>query len=227
MDNLISSFDIDSTIFNVSPRNQAIFDLFLALNIKKHEELLKFDSKTKLTAYDWGLDPYIEQLGGKNAELHKQAARFWRTHFFAGTFLNSDTPYPYAVEWVKKLASKGAYIKYLTGRDDHRMRAGTLAQLKHWQLPLVQDNDLITKPSKGMQDGPYKRNALEKLINDFSESKVFFLDNEPAVINHCLFPDKTNYQVVFIESTHSRRSTPQKDWAKVHAFEYEKIFQKT
>jgi len=238
MDNLISSFDqalneqkkplfvfdIDSTIFNVSPRNQAIFDLFMALNIKKHEELPKFASKIRLTAYDWGLDPYIEQLGGKDSKLQKQVASFWRTHFFAGTFLHSDTPYPYAVEWIKKLAAKGAHIKYLTGRDDHRMRAGTLAQLNHWGLPLVQDSDLITKPNKGMKDGPYKREALEKLLNDYSGSKIFFLDNEPAVIDHCLFPENQNYKVVFIESTHSSRSTPQEEWAKVHAFDYEKIF---
>lgn len=240
MDNLTSSFDqalneqkkplfvfdLDSTVFNVSPRNQAIFDLFRTLNMKNHEELLKFNSKHKLTAHDWGLEPYTDHLGGEEALLRKEALRFWRKHFFSGTFLHADKPYPFALEWIKKLAQKGAHIKYLTGRDNHRMRVGSLAQLKHWSLPLAQDSDLITKPQKGMKDGPYKRNALQKLIEDFQGSKIFFLDNEPAVLDHCVFQEEKNYKLIFIESTHSSRSKPQPDWAKISAFEYEHYFQK-
>jgi hypothetical protein len=238
MDNLISSFDhalneqkkplfvfdIDSTIFNVSPRNQAIFDLFRTLNMKKNEELLKFDPKLKLTAEDWGLDPYTDHLGGEDSLLRKKALKFWRKHFFAGTFLHTDKPYPYATQWIKKLAERGASIKYLTGRDNHRMRTGTLAQLKHWGLPLIKDSDLITKPQKGLKDGPYKRDALKKLIGDFKGSKIFFLDNEPAVLDHCLFPEEKNYKIIYIESTHSSRSTPQSDWVTLNAFEYESLF---
>jgi len=219
-------FDLDSTIFNVSPRNQAIFDLFRHLNMKNNEELLRFDSKIKLTAQDWGLDPYTEHLGGKDSLLTIQALKFWRKHFFSGTFLPTDKPYPYAVEWVKKLAEKGATIRYLTGRDNHRMRAGSLFQLKHWGLPLVNDSDLITKPQKGLKDGPYKRAALEKLISEFKDSKLFFFDNEPAVIDHCLFPDQKNYRVIYIESTHSRRSKPQPDWLKLNAFTYHQLLEK-
>jgi len=239
MDNLISSFDqalneqkkplfvfdLDSTIFNVSPRNQAIFDLYLSLNIKNNEELLKFNSKTKLTAQDWGLDPYTDLLGGPESLLRKQAIIFWRKHFFAGTFLPTDRPYPYAVESIKKMADRGAHIKYLTGRDNFRMREGSLAQLKHWGLPLKKDSDLITKPHKGMSDGPYKKEALEGLLNCFHDSKVFFLDNEPAVIDHCLFPNVERYKVVYIESTHSHRSAPRKDWAHLDAFKYQSVFE--
>jgi len=240
MDNLISSFDhalneqkkplfvfdLDSTIFNVSPRNQAIFDLFRSLHMKNNEELLKFNSSHKLTAHDWGLDPYTEHLGGTDSMLGKEAIRFWRKHFFAGTYLHADKPYPYAIQWIKKLAEKGAVIRYLTGRDNHRMRTGSLAQLKHWSLPLKEDMHLITKPQKGLKDGPYKREALEKLISEFKDSKIFFLDNEPAVLDHCLFPEHENYKIIYIESTHSSRSKPQPEWASLNAFQYEQLYKK-
>lgn len=214
--------DIDSTLFNVSPRNQAIFDLFCSIYGLKHDLLPKLSSNYRLSAKDWGLAPYTNLIKD-NEELKKSAVSFWKTHFFAGTFLESDRPYPSVIELIKLLHKKGAVVMYLTGRDDFRMRAGTLDQLKHWNLPLEKDSDLITKPHKGMNDGSYKRDALLKISKDFPSSKVMFFDNEPAVLEHCLFPEDKNYTPVFIDSTHSSRSKPHSDWITVNAFEYEKI----
>lgn len=216
-------FDIDSTLFNVSPRNQAIFDLFYSTTSEEKRDLLKLSSKTKLTPKDWGLEPFLNILNSENSMLKKEVMDFWRLHFFAGTFLHADQPYPKALEWVKKLAERGGLIFYLTGRDDHRMRQGTLEQLKYWGFPLDEDKHLITKPQKGLKDGPYKREALKNIINKHSEHDLFFFDNEPAVLEHCLFPEKENYKLIYIESTHSNRSTPDPSWAKINAFSYDEI----
>jgi hypothetical protein len=222
-------FDIDSTLFNVSPRNQAIFDLFYSTRKQKDKDMLKLSSKIKLTPQDWGLRPFLDPLISADENeiemLKKSTMSFWRKHFFAGTFLHSDQPYPEALNWVKKLASRGAHILYVTGRDDHRMRKGTLAQLKHWGFTLKKDEDLITKPQKGLEDGPYKREALLNLLKKYEGHDLFFLDNEPAVLDHCIFPEHPNYKLIFIESTHSNRSKPKRNWAKLNAFEYHKILE--
>lgn len=216
-------FDIDSTIFNVSPRNQAIFDLFCSINATKYPNLPKLSSNYRLTYTDWGLAPYTK-LMTPDEELKKEACLFWKKHFFAGTFLSSDQPYTQAIELVQFLHSKNAKILYLTGRDNHRMRQGTLAQLKHWDLPLEKDRDLITKPHKGMNDGEYKSGALVDIFKTYSGHPVFFFDNEPSVLEHCIFPDLTFYTPVFIHSTHSNRSTPQANWPSLDILSYGKIF---
>ncbi len=216
-------FDIDSTIFNVSPRNQDIFDLFCSINSSKYPILPKLSSNYRLTYEDWGLEPYI-QSADTNESLKKDAVSFWKTHFFAGTFLFSDEPYVKAIELIKLLHKKGAVVLYLTGRDNQRMRAGTLAQLKHWLLPLEKDDDLITKPHKGMKDGEYKSEALLKIFESYKNHPVFFFDNEPSVLEHCIFPGFDSYTPVFIKSTHSNRSTPQPEWPSLDVHDYKKIF---
>ncbi|MGH1468931.1 MAG: HAD family hydrolase [Bdellovibrionales bacterium] len=216
-------FDIDSTIFNVSPRNQAIFDLFCSINATKNPFLLNLSSNYRLTYTDWGLDPYTSLIN-TNDELKKGAVSFWKKHFFAGTFLPLDQPYDKVIELIKLMHSKGAVVLYLTGRDDHRMREGTLAQLKHWSLPLEKDSDLITKPHKGMKDGEYKSGALLEIFKSYPQHHVFFFDNEPSVLKHCIFPELDLYTPIFINSTHSSRSTPQPHWPSLDVLNYDKVF---
>ncbi len=212
-------FDIDSTIFNVSPRNQAIFDLFCSIYASKHPTLNKLTSLVRLSYKDWGLDPYTSLIKNEE-ELKKLASRFWRKHFFTGTFLHSDKPYNEAIPLIHFLKSKDCEIYYLTGRDDHRMRKGSLLQLKHWRLPLKEDNFLITKPHKKMNDGDYKNGEISALLKKYTGHPLFFLDNEPSVLEHCIFPEEKSYTPVFIESTHSSRSQPQKNWPSLNALKY-------
>lgn len=211
-------FDIDSTIFNVSPRNQAILNLFSKSYANQLTELPTDLAKIKLSPTDWGIRPYNEKI--TNQEIKQKARKFWNTHFFAGTFLPDDQPYEHIINVIQELKSKGAKIKYLTGRDHHRMRQGSLLQLKHWQLPLDQDEDLITKPHKDHLDQSYKRTELKHLLQNTPYSNTFFFDNEPSVFEHCLFPEKTNYTPVFIKSTHSAKRQPCPSWWTLSAFEY-------
>ncbi len=215
-------WDLDSTIFNVSPRNQDIFDLFCSINAHKSPELLKASSSYRLSFSDWGLEPYTKKLL-QNDKLKNSAVSFWKKHFFSGTFLHSDRPYPFVIDFIKTLKSKGAKILYLTGRDVKRMRAGSLNQLRHWGLPLDDDADLITKPHKGMKDGEYKNSALSEIFKMHPKSPVFFFDNEPAVLKHCEFEIQKDYSLIFVKSTHSNRATPNDHWLSVGTNQYEKL----
>ncbi len=215
-------FDIDSTIFNVSPRNQDIFDLFCSIHKAKNPILLKISSSYQLKYTDWGLNPYLNMIPN-NDSLKKEAHSFWKNHFFSGTFLFSDKPYKGIIPLIKLLYSKNSLILYLTGRDDHRMRKATLLQLRHWGLPLDTEKNLITKPHKKMNDGEYKNKALLRIFKIYFKHSIFFFDNEPSVLKHCLFPELNNYTPIFINSTHSARSKPEPNWPYLNILEYDKF----
>jgi hypothetical protein len=223
---LICVFDIDSTIFNVSPRNQEIFDLFCSTNLNAREVLHKVSSGYRLKQRDWGLRPYLSHASLSD-KLRADAREFWKRHFFAGTFLGSDQPYSKVVDWIQALHSKKARIMYLTGRDNKRMRKGTLLQLKTWRLPLDRDEDLITKPLKGLVDGEYKHNELKLILEENPEHHVLFFDNEPSVLDHCQFEnERDRYQAFFINSTHSERSEPKKHWPVINVEDYPTLLEK-
>jgi len=204
-------FDIDSTIFDVTPRNQEILNLFLKRNKSSN-------IKHELRQKEWGIETFLKIQASE--EYKNEAKSFWRRQFFSGTFLNSDKPYNCAIELIQTLNKLGAEILYLTGRDTARMRSGSLRQLKHWKLPLIKDEDLFTKPHKGMPDGPYKALFIEEILKDRQQKEIYFFDNEPVVLDHCIFPEKKNYQAVFVDSTHSNRMQPKKDWITLKVEDY-------
>ncbi len=219
---LVLVFDIDSTIFNVSPRNQDIFDLFCSIHKAKNPILLKISSNYRLKYTDWGLNPYLDIIPN-NETLKKGAYSFWKNHFFAGTFLFSDEPYNGVIPLIQFFHLKNCPILYLTGRDDHRMRKATILQLKHWGLPLSTEKNLITKPHKKINDHEYKSKALLKIFKNYLEHTVAFFDNEPSVFKHCLFPKLSNYIPIFIHSIHSSKSTPQPNWLSLNILDYNKF----
>lgn len=222
----LAVFDIDSTIFNVSPRNQVIYEAVLKeawlKNKLKKESFDQLKSKT-LSFSDWGLEPLYKVLINELSEVElKTARKFWVERFFTGEYLKYDEPYQYCIPFIQKLEEAGFYIMYLTGRDDHRMREGTLNQLKKWELPLKKDTDLITKPTKGLVDGPYKREALLNLLS--TENHTWFFDNEPNVLNYCDFKDE-NYHLVFIDSVHSSRAEVNPSWESIKPSDYKALTQ--
>ncbi len=212
-------FDIDSTIFDVTPRNQDILNLFLHTK----EDI---SNNYTLNPFDWGIERFLKD--NNSEKIKKNAKQFWSKHFFSGTFLNSDVPYPMAIESIRNFSQLGFEILYLTGRDSFRMREGTLKQLKHWKLPLIANNDLITKPNKNLKDGPYKAESIKNIIkNRHKKTEFLFFDNEPVVIDHCQFLDLENYEAFYIESTHSNRMSPNSSWSKIPVESYPQIFQYT
>lgn len=215
--NIVAIFDIDSTLFNVTPRNQDILNLYLkAYNLGHLSHNLK--------DHDWGVETFIKKIHSKVDVL--QAKKFWKKHFFSGTFLFSDKLYKGAKELLSAFESIGAQIYYLTGRDNERMRAGTLKQLKFWNLPLKSNQRLITKGHKSLPDGAYKRSKIESIFKNYenNNTEFFFFDNEPVVLSHCIFENHKNYTPIFINSTHSNRMKPDPSWLSIDTHSYEDLF---
>ncbi len=224
-------FDLDSTIFNVTHRSQAILELFA-----RDEEVTKlFPSEVervkeiRLTPRDWGIkEAFIREKFQATEDFFATVRDFWRSRFFSSDFLHNDIPYEGAVEYVQALAAAGLHIMYLTGRDDVNMRRGTLASLQQWGLPLADaEHDLIMKPAKGsVEDNIFKLKELQRLYNEPPQvsttpqpspaqnslshgapPRIWFFENEPLII-HTVRDEMPHVQIVWIDTTHSRRAEP-------------------
>lgn len=203
---LVAIFDLDSTLFNVSPRTQRILKDFTEHNTHKDrfpKPLLESLSQVQVKTQDWGIkEALIRSKIEAPLEFFESLRDYWFEHFFSNSYLFHDQPYPGAIEFVKTLHKKGARIVYLTGRDQHRMGEGTKKVLQHWDLPLDDHNKLILKPKKGMSDSLFKLDIVDQISKEHPETWAF--ENEPVNIN-LIAKELKKVNVVFFESTHSRR----------------------
>lgn len=195
---IVCVFDLDSTLFNVSPRTQKILHEFAAL----HKPELK---KVEVLHTDWGIKEALLRAGYQlddSPELHKSLRDFWVDRFFSNEYLHFDVPYRGAVAFVQRLQQTGCEIHFLTGRDVARMGIGTLEVLRKWGFPATSEN-LHLKPHRSMDDHTFK---VEWVVNRFPESNnpIFFFENEPVNINSLgkLRPD---IHLVLLDTTHSRK----------------------
>lgn len=201
-------FDLDSTLFDVSPRISKILQSFAdlpeirATYPKESEFLLTVEPHPQ----DYGVRKTLERYGVsfENQEFLKILVEYWKKLFFANEYLKYDRPYPGAAEYVTTLYKAGADIYYLTGRDVPRMREGTIQSLKDHRFPLTgTHSNLILKPDSQVSDAPFKKEFLERM--DHSRGPVWFFENEPVNINlvleHC-----PHIRVVFVETVHSQKA---------------------
>lgn len=205
-------FDLDSTLFNVSTRTQKILhefaDLHQLQDLKNVEVLLE----------DWGIKEAVLRHGFNletHSDLLEKLRDFWFERFFSNSYLQYDVPYAGAIEFVLELFEAQVEIRYLTGRDQHRMGMGTKEVLLKWGFP-VQDQHLHLKPDRKMDDELYKKDWFEALDRS-SYEKIYFFENEPinvnAILQHC--PD---VEVVFLDTTHARKQTVTADITKIKNF---------
>jgi FMN phosphatase YigB (HAD superfamily) len=105
-------FDLDSTLFDVSPRIRKIL-----LNFAKdptHQKLFPEATQTlneiELHRKDWGILEALQRIGldHRHPEFLHSVHNYWHTHFFSNEALLDDVPYPGAVEFVKKFHQMGA-----------------------------------------------------------------------------------------------------------------------
>jgi hypothetical protein len=204
----LAVFDLDSTLFDLTVRISRIIDDFAdneehRRNFPKECEALK--SMTILPT-DWGIDEGLGRIGltGPSFEKFRKAIHhFWADGFFSDRYLHHDEPLPGSVEYVKALFESGAHIMYLTGRDIPRMLEGTKTSLRKRGFPIDEANiELILKPIPNADDAEFKLEALKKIENQFDQLWLF--ENEPVNIN-LIMRDCKKIQIVYIESTHSRK----------------------
>lgn len=193
-------FDLDSTLFNVTPRTTALLRRFKQENPNLSEAL----EKVSFRENEWGLKTAFDRANIELSHpLFKAFHIFWREHFFSSHFLQEDQPYLGAIEFVLELAAQGGEIWYLTGRDAEHMHEGTVQSLRMHQLPLLQDkSNLCMKPEKAWgQDQDYKSRTLSEMRNN-SDKEFFFFENEPVILN-LVQKNNPDVHLVYTDTVHS------------------------
>ncbi len=196
-------FDIDSTLYNVSPRTQTIVDHFLqhSKNQDLDPEAAKDLQKIKIQKSDWGFGEALERENFRSSfKFTKTLTEYWRQHFFSNDYLQFDQYYPGAVEYLNIINSHSPLI-YLTGRSRQKMEAGTIDKLKHDGFPLNAENTLIMKENTEA-DNLYKLKVVESYMPSYQ--RIVIYENEPLIIN-TIKEKCPNIHFVFINSTHSRK----------------------
>lgn len=198
----ICVFDLDSTLFNVSPRSEKILHEFATEN--NLPELLEINVDAK----DWGVYESLLRSGYNketHSDLHEKLKKFWREKFFSNSYINYDEPYLGAIHFVQSLARQNVKIYYLTGRDVARMGEGTASVLKKWGLP-SKPEQIHLKPHKDMNDDQFKLNWLSQLSDAHKDSKVYLFENEPVNIN-LVGENLPEIRLIFMNTTHSRQQS--------------------
>ncbi len=208
-------FDLDSTLFEVSSRTQAILQkLGGSDDFKSKFETASETLRTiQVLPTDWGIKSLVTRYQSlASGELFSAMRDFWRKHFFSSHFLDHDEIHPHADEYVRHLAAIGAEIFYLTGRPQEPMRPGTVAALRKWNFPLESDGHLLMKPSDVETDEHFKTTTLKQLMPRFDY--IWFFENEPVIIDQVrvVLPQ---VKIIFVDSIHSGKSTAPNDLPKI------------
>lgn len=217
----LAVFDLDSTLFDVSPRMQKILHDFAEdpAHQKQFSKEVLLLKQAETLRTDWGIKQAVIRLGLDQAppEFHQTLKEYWIKHFFSNPYLHHDIPYEGAVEFVQKLWNLGVEIAYLTGRDVKRMGVGSEEVLLKWKFPLDGNQArLVLKPERGMDDAKFKSDWFAELpVNHYS--LIWFFENEPVNVNLVRLQHQ-HVQIVFMDSTHSGKETAPGDIPKVLHF---------
>ncbi len=215
-------FDLDSTLFDVSPRLERILLDFAAIpeNKKLFPEQVALFKHIKTLRSDWGITGALMRAGldGHHPEFQQAVKDFWYENFFSSHYLQYDLPYEGAIDYVKAVSKASAHIAYLTGRDIERMGTGTEEVLKQWDLPLfLGQADLVLKPQKSMDDAQFKADWFLDVKANGGYEKIYFFENEP--VNICLLQEKCpDIEIIFLDTTHAGKAEVSVDIPRIMNF---------
>lgn len=203
----LAVFDLDSTLFDVSPRLLKIIHDFAELpsTLERFPEAAKILKTVQTQRSDWGIKQALIRAGldHQHPEFHEHIRNYWEQSFFSNHYLQFDQPFEGAVEFVNEIKNAGARIVYLTGRDIERMGEGSVQTLHQWGFPILDPQaELVLKPKKGMDDARFKSDWFLQ-TKDFT--KVWFFENEPVNI-HLVRKEHPEVEILFFHSTHSGKA---------------------
>ena len=204
-------FDLDSTLFDVAPRLEKVLtDIGLEpVMQEKFPNAVPHFKNIKTERQDWGFVEVLQRAGVEhdNHDLFKTVRQLWIEKFFSNEYIHFDVPYQGSVEFVRKIEQLNVPIVYLTGRDVKRMERGSREVLLKWDFPLDDKSSrLVLKPDREMDDALFKRDWIHDYINN-NKTPVFLFENEPVNIN-LIAKELPEVELVFFDSTHSRKETP-------------------
>lgn len=214
-------FDLDSTLFDVSPRLQQILHDFAYRpeNQKLYPESCEVLKTIEMQRSDWGIRNALIRAGldQHSSEFHKAVKQYWIDSFFTNHYLQYDRPYAGAVEFVQKVAQLGTEIVYLSGRDRPGMEKGTIEVLEKWKFPLDGKKAKVAlKPQKGLDDAEFKRDWFLAIPRE-AFAQVWFFENEPLNVN-AIRAHFDHIDIIFFESTHAGKAEPPSDLPKIFHF---------
>lgn len=218
----LAVFDLDSTLFDVSPRLQQILLDFANNpdNERRFPESTKILKTIRMQRSDWGIRQALIRAGldQHSTDFHHAVRTHWMESFFSGHYLQFDQPFAGATEFVNQAATLGADVVYLSGRDRPNMESGTRDVLKKWGFPLegTSRGQLALKPQKGMDDAEFKRDWFLELAEE-AYQKIWFFENEPLNVN-LIRQHLPAIEIVFFESTHAGKAEPPSDLPKILHF---------
>ncbi|MBT4762275.1 MAG: hypothetical protein HOO06_11295 [Bdellovibrionaceae bacterium] len=198
--------DLDSTLFNVGARTQALAVDFAnnSSNQFKFPEECELLKNIQVNARHWGIAEPIAELKIRSEILFFDAViTHWQKYFFSNKFLKHDILSKGSQNFISSLLNRGNTIHYLTGRDTVRMGEGTVESLKLNKLPLDSTHKLFMKPIKGINDVEHKREQIKEFAKSFSN--IWMIDNEPTIL---LDLEKTcpDVNLVFMNTVHSKKA---------------------
>ncbi|MBX3017509.1 MAG: HAD family hydrolase [Bdellovibrionaceae bacterium] len=220
-EHLMMVFDLDSTLFDVSPRIQRILHDFAG-----QADIVALDpvnaallASLKAERHDWGIRTIVERAGLhlKNPELINRAREFWIRHFFSNEYLRFDQPLPGAVDFVRFVEALGVKLIYLTGRDTSKMLSGSLEGLRAHRFPLAADGaELVMKPATGIEDHAFKEQWFDAIPKG-THGKIWFYENEPVNLDK-IRVRHPEVELIFVDTTHSRKMPSPSDLRTIDDF---------
>ncbi len=202
-------FDIDSTLVCTSPRTQQILREFASDQKMKNKfgAFLKPIENVISLPKDWGIREPLSRVITDFSSVDKEAfieevREFWKVRFFSNEYLNYDTAYSGAVNFVNQVKQTGSEIMYLTARDEPRMGPGTRLQLANLGFPADPKN-VVLKPVTDMEDTDFKANFFMQMQGPWS--LIYYFENEPMIIQE-VEKVRTDINIVWMNSVHSNRA---------------------
>lgn len=212
-------FDLDSTLFNVSPRTQHILEQLShePYFVKNYPEEAQHLRSVRVISTDWGIRSALERSQLKSTlGFFERVREYWMKLFFSSDYLMIDEPYEGAVEFVNAIFKTGVPVYYLTGRDIDRMGRGTHEVLNKRGFPHNEHFDNVyMKPNQVMNDAEFKRDRLTEMARDFEE--IYFFENEPVII-HMIRETVPEVKIIFVDTIHSGRAEAPADLPTIKDF---------
>lgn len=192
-------FDLDSTLFDNSPRVYRIIRDFIKEHGADYPEDIGKLTAIKREDIIWGIKENLKKAEIFSEKITDHVINYWFERFFSNEYI-IDVPLQGACQFVKDAQDAGLRIVYLTGRFE-TMREGTARNLREHSFPLDDDQkNLILKPDRKIPDHVFKHQVMEDVKNLGNMLAGF--ENEPVNANifqeH--FPDS---MVFFLETNHS------------------------
>lgn len=201
--NTVFFIDLDSTLFDVSPRNQAIVRAFSAE--PAYAQFPQIKKLTNCVCYpgEYGYNNSLHRVGVDNANLLDFLKAYWKTHFFTDRFLKHDKVYAGAIDFIDSLAKHNSPFYFLSGRHHDEMINGTKNSLKSNGI-IISDEKILLKKNPLQADGEFKKDKVFSFNHSFK--KFVFIDNEPVVINAVAkLKDKIDIEIIFFDTCHSQK----------------------